>query len=102
MTDDLGTQIALAAAHGLAVEFSGTTDRLITTLKHDSDRYQVMSNALRDFADQLDSRDTAERLYALLCRIEELGPERAATLSRQVNYFNPESLRIDLDAEWSE
>ncbi|WP_109527209.1 MULTISPECIES: hypothetical protein [Nocardia] len=101
MTDDLGTQVAIGVAQGLAAQLRSSTDFLLAPLKHDSDRWQVLTSALRDFADQADSRDVGDRLYALLLRIESLDEERAAEVSRRINYWNDAAPRINLDAEWS-
>ncbi|WP_063023647.1 hypothetical protein [Nocardia niwae] len=99
--EDVGLDITLAVIHGMTSMSNATNAALIDSLKPDADRYRVLAAAVRDFADRTDSRRTATALYKLVARIEDLTPEQAADTAHNLNHFNPDYPRVDIDAEWN-
>lgn len=94
--ESVGLDVALAVIHGMTSHNNAIANSLIDSLSYDADRYHVLLLAVRDLADEVDSRRLANKLYNLTYRVEDLSRDEAKAVRANSNLLDPDFKRIHL------
>ncbi|MGX1809722.1 hypothetical protein ACWIGI_28710 [Nocardia sp. NPDC055321] len=98
-TEDCNLDVVLAVIQGMTGMANATNSVLIESLWHDANRFRILTAAVYDLADTVDSRRMAKSLLALVDRVCALDADAAEAIAKNRNNFDYP--RVDFDAEWT-
>jgi nitrogen-specific signal transduction histidine kinase len=82
--DPVGIDVTLAVIQGMTSLSNATANTLIDSLQHDADRYRILVNRIRDFAEDLDSRRAGIALHRLVYRVTDLDRDAASAAAEDI------------------